>query len=314
MTIQLKPLRDQVMVITGASSGIGLATAQAAAEKKVKLVLAARSDETLKALAERICGSGGEANSVHCDVTDKLQVEEVARAAIGRFGRIDTWVNNAGIGMYGRLDEVDLSDGHALFDVNFWGIVYGSLVALPYLKQQGGALINVGSELSEAYAPLLGLYTASKHAVKGFTDTLRVEVEQIDNAPVTVTLIQPTAVNTPFSEHSRNFMKNEPKIPTPFIGPEKVAKAILNAAVKPSRSKKVGMKASINTAVATFMPSLADPLAAGELNRLQYDEPPRNQAGILKQSSESCQTAGRIRGTGGVDRPVKEYATGQKPR
>lgn len=312
MTIQLKPLKDQVMVITGASSGIGLATAEAAAEKKVKLVLAARSDETLKALADRICASGGEAISVHCDVADKLQVEQVAQAAIERFGRIDTWVNNAGLGIHGRLDEVDVEDGKRLFDVNFWGVVHGSLAALPHLKRYGGALINVGSEVSEASAPLLGLYTASKHAVKGFTDSLRIEIENVDQAPVSITLIQPMAVDTPFPEHSRNYMDREPKLPTPMIDPKDVATAILKAAVKATRSKKVGTKATIDTMVATMLPSVGDIMAAREVNRLQYDEPPRNAGGILHCSSEACRTAGRTHGAGGTVPHDKGHTEGTK--
>src|SRR5690606_20442878 len=135
----------------------------------------------------------------------RAQLESVARAAIQRFGRIDTWVNDAGVSIYGRLDEVSEEDGRRLFDVNFWGVVNGSLVALPRLRENGGALINVGSEVSEAVVSLQGMYSASKHAVKGFTDALRVEVEEIDGAPISITLIQPTAVDTPFPQHARNY-------------------------------------------------------------------------------------------------------------
>lgn len=301
MAIQLKPLNSQVMVITGASSGIGLATAQAAAAAGVKLVMAARSEDTLDAIVQRIHADGGEAIAVRCDVTDKAQVDQLAASAIKRFGRIDTWVNNAGLGMYGRIDEVNLGDARQLFETNFWGVVYGSLAALPHLKKRGGAIINVGSEVSEAFAPLIGFYTASKHAVKGFTDSLRVEVEKVDGAPVAITLIQPTAVDTPFPEHSRNFMDKEPKLPTPTIEPKQVADAILKAATTQTRSKKVGTKAVMNTMVATMIPGWADSLSAREVNHQQYNEPPRNAAGILRQSSEACATAGRTHGAGGKD-------------
>jgi len=143
----------------------------------------------------------------------------VAQEAISRFGRFDTWVNNAGVSIYGRLDEVSEADSRRLFDTNFWGVVNGSLVALPYLRPNGGALINVGSEVSEAVVPLQGYYTASKHAVKGFTDSLRVEIEEVDEAPVSITLIQPTAVDTPFDEHGKNYMQNQPDLPTPMVDP-----------------------------------------------------------------------------------------------
>jgi NADP-dependent 3-hydroxy acid dehydrogenase YdfG len=204
MALSLKPLDQQVIVITGASSGIGLATAVAAAEEGAKLVLASRSQQTLEELAQRINANGGEAIAVVADVADRQQVQRIAEAAISRFGRIDTWINDAGLSIYGRLDEVSEEDSRRLFDINFWGVVNGSLAALPHLKTAGGALINVGSEVSEAVVPLQGMYSASKHAVKGFTDALRVEIEEVDKAPVSITLIQPTAVDTPFPEHARN--------------------------------------------------------------------------------------------------------------
>ena len=299
MSAQLKPLKHQVIVITGASSGIGLATAEAAAKRGAKLVLASRSDQTLNKLAERITEAGGAAVAVHCDVTQSEQVNSLAERAIDCFGRIDTWINNAGLGIHGRLDEMEIADARQLFEVNLWGVVYGSLAALPHLKANGGALINVGSEVSEASAPLLGIYTASKHAVKGFTDALRIEIEVIDRAPVSITLIQPTAVNTPFPEHSRNYMPQEPKLPSPLIEPEAVAEAILRAATRPTRSKKVGLKSVLNTTVATLLPGIGDSMAAREAGRMQYDEPPRNANGILRQSSEAYGTAGRTHGAGG---------------
>ena len=198
MPASLKPLDQQVIVITGASSGIGLCTAESAARQGAKVVLAARSGQTLDEAAQRINASGGQAIAIECDVANRSEVQHLADETVRRFGRIDTWVNNAGVAIYGRLDEVSDADSRRLFDINFWGVVNGSLEALPYLKRYGGALINVGSEVSEAVVPILGMYSASKHAVKGFTDALRIELERVDKAPVSVTLIQPTAVDTPF--------------------------------------------------------------------------------------------------------------------
>lgn len=183
MAISLKPVGEQVIVITGASSGIGLATAEAAAEQGAKLVLASRSGDTLEDVAIRLSKNGAEAMAVDADVGNRADVEQIAVAAIERFGRIDTWVNNAGVAIYGRLDEVSEEDNRRLFDTNFWGVVNGSLVALRYLRANGGAIINVGSEVSDAVIPLQGMYSASKHAVKGFTDALRVEIEEVDKAP-----------------------------------------------------------------------------------------------------------------------------------
>ena len=119
MTIRLKPLDEQVIVITGASSGIGLATAEEAANRGAKLVLAARSEQTLGQIVERLKAAGSQVVSVACDVAERQQVNRVADVAISTFGRIDTWVNNSGIAIYGRLDEVSEADSRRLFDTNF---------------------------------------------------------------------------------------------------------------------------------------------------------------------------------------------------
>jgi short-subunit dehydrogenase len=210
MTVMHKLLKDQIIVLTGASSGIGLATARLAAERGAKLVLVSRSANTLDHLRDEIVSAGGEAISIAADVADRAKMLLVAEEAVRHYGRVDTWINNAGVSIYGRLDQVTEDDSRRLFDTNFWGIVNGSLAALPYLKANGGALINIGSEVSEAIVPLQGMYSASKHAVKGFTDALRVEVEELDRAPVTITLIQPTAVDTPYPQHAKNYMTRSP--------------------------------------------------------------------------------------------------------
>jgi short-subunit dehydrogenase len=199
------------------------------------------------------------------------------------------------VSIYGRLDEVSEEDNRRLFDTNFWGVVNGSLVALRHLRQSGGALINLGSEVSEAAIPLQGMYGASKHAVKGFTDALRIEVNELDKAPVSITLIQPTAVNTPYPQHAKNYMDQEPKLPTPQIDPLKVAEAILHAATHQERDIKVGAMSKLNTNMANIMPALAEKIAAKQADRQQYDEPPRNPDGALYMPGGS----GDVYGSGG---------------
>ena len=294
MDITLKPLDQQVMVITGASSGIGLATALAAAQHGTKLVLAARSGELLQRIAAKLALHEGQIVTVQADVGERGDVARIAASAIDRFGRIDTWVNNAGVSIYGRLDEVSDKDSQRLFQTNFWGVVHGSLVALPHLRASGGgALVNVGSEVSDAVVPLQGMYSASKHAVKGFTDALRLEM-QADEAPVSVTLIQPTAVNTPYPEHAANYLTQEPMLPTPMIAPEKVAAAILDAATTPRRDVTVGAMAVIDTTVWKLLPSLGDVLSGLQMGRQQRDEAPHAREGTLYKASQS----GRIDGRG----------------
>ena len=292
MSFHFKPIDKQVIVITGASSGIGLATAELAAQRGARLVLVARSERTLQEIATRLEAQGAQAIAVPADVASREALELAAEAAILRFGRIDTWVNDAGVVIYGRLEEVSDADSRRLFETNFWGTVYGSLVALRHLRPNGGALINVGSEVSEAVIPLQGMYTASKHAVKGFTDALRVEVEELDEAPVSITLIQPTAVDTPYPEHARNYMSSEPRLPTPQIDPQDVAEAILKAATEGGRDVKVGAMATLNTAMAKVAPSLGDKMAARQAGRQQRDEPPRHPEGTLYRPGESGRTHG----------------------
>jgi short-subunit dehydrogenase len=292
MDYKLKPIGEQVMVITGSSSGIGLCTAILAAGRGAKVVLASRSEQVLDDLCETINANGGEAIRAVADVGKRVDMDSVAEAAVARFGRIDTWVNNAGVAIYGKLDEVAEADSRRLFDTNFWGVVNGSLAALPYLRANGGALINVGSEVSDAVVPLQGMYSASKHAVKGFTDALRVEL-LAEKSPVCVTLIQPTAVNTPYPEHARNYMEKEPKLPSPQIDPQQVAEAILSAASKFERDVKVGMMSKLNTAAWKLAPALAERMAKGYVKKQNYDSAPIDPQGTLYHAGETGRIHGR---------------------
>ena len=293
MAFAPRPLDEQVIVITGASSGIGLCTALMAAERGARVVLVARSEETLANTVRQIRAQGGEAIYAVADVAKREQLESAAISAINIYGRIDTCVNNAGVAIYGRLDEVSDADHRRLFDVNFWGVVNGSLIALPYLRDAGGVLINVGSEVSDAVIPLQGMYSASKHAVKGFTDALRIEVENLEEAPVLVTLIQPTAVNTPYPQHARNYMDHEPRLPSPMIDPQTVADAILDAATNGGRDVKVGALAKANTSLFKFLPKLGDQMATMQSHRQQLDQAPVRPAGTLYQPGREGRIYGR---------------------
>lgn len=284
MDFTFKPLREQVLVITGASSGIGLATAREAARQGCKLVLVSRNEDILRQVAEEITGAGGEAIYVVADVAQRQEVQRAADAAIDRFGGFDTWVNNAGVSIYGRLEEISDEDHRRLFETNFWGEVNGSLVAVPHLKKRGGALINVGSEVSDHAVPLQGMYSASKHAVKGFTDALRMEL-MAEEAPVSVTLIKPAAIDTPYPQHARNYMPEEPKLPAPVYAPEEVARAILFAATHAKRDIYVGGGSRAMSAMARVAPQLADRMGSRVMtHQQQRDEPARDPDGALHQA------------------------------
>jgi len=280
-----KSLAEQVIVVTGASSGIGLCTALLAAERGAQVVLLARSD-VLEDIVAEIRAEGGRADAFQVDVSNREDVARVAADIVSRYGRIDTWVNNAGVSIYGRLHEVPDADHRRLFEVNFWGLVNGSLAALPALKASGGVLVNLGSEVSDAVIPLQGMYTASKHAVKGFTDALRVEQERVDQQPISIVLIQPTATNTPFPQNARNYLEHEPKLPSPLIDPHRVAEAILDAAENGGREAKVGALAHVNTAMSKILPRLADRMSARQAARQERSAPPRDPEGALFKPGE----------------------------
>jgi short-subunit dehydrogenase len=257
MKIRLKRLSDQVMVITGATSGIGLATAKRAAERGARVVLCSRNEPSLQEAVAQIEQSGGTARAVVADVSNADEVERLAARAVEEFGSLDTWVNNAGVSFYGRLTEVALEDMRQLFEVNFWGMVHGTRAAVPRLRRSGGALINLGSIVSDRAIPLQGTYSASKHAVKGFTDALRMELEE-EGAPISVTLIKPSAVDTPYFQHAKNYMDVQPKPPAPVYAPEVVANAILRAAEHPIRDITIGGGGRVLSALGTALPRITD--------------------------------------------------------
>jgi len=274
MSITQKPLEDQVIVITGASSGIGLTTAEIAAERGAAVVLAARSESDLTDVVARIRKKGGRATAVTADVADERQVAQIGMAAMREFGRIDTWVNNAGLGMYGRLVDQPIEEKRKLFDINFWGVVYGCKVAIEHMRTKGGTIINIGSEVSDRAAPLLGLYSASKHAVRGYTDALRMELEH-DRIPIQVSLVKPGPIDTPFPQHAPNYMDKEPKHAPPVYPPEEVAYAILKCAERPVREVTVGGVPRLQIAMATLAPKLTDVMMERQMwNQMQREEAP----------------------------------------
>jgi short-subunit dehydrogenase len=256
MPVRLKPIGEQVVVITGASSGIGLVTARFAAARGACVLLTARNHADLDEATNRIRRDGGRAACVSADIALPSASEAIADAALREFGRIDTWVNNAAVSMYGRTMELSIEDMRRQFDVNYWGQVYGSRAAVSHLRGRGGALINVASALADRAIPLQGNYCAAKHALKAFTDALRMELEE-ERAPISVTLIKPSSIDTPFFEKARTRFGVEPQPVPPVYAPELVANAILEAAERPIRDLIVGGTGKM-LSLADRVPRLAD--------------------------------------------------------
>ncbi|HEY0428238.1 MAG TPA: SDR family oxidoreductase [Pyrinomonadaceae bacterium] len=307
--MKLKNISEQTIVITGATSGIGLTTARMAAEKGAKLVLVARNEKALSELADELSASGTRVIFAVADVADETALRAAAEIAKANFGGFDTWVNNAGGSVYGRIMDVPVEDFRRLFETNFWGIVYGSRIAVEHLREQGGALINLGSEVSDSPIPLQGMYSASKHAVKGFTDSLRMELEA-DGLPVSVTIIKPTAINTPFPQNAKNYLPYEPDLPQPLYAPELVAEAILHCAENQVKEFFVGETAKLHSTMAKFMPSVG-----AKLNEMTIDSAQNSgKAAKPNRPDGLYETNSALRQRGAEDRFTLEESVYQRAK
>jgi short-subunit dehydrogenase len=259
--IALKPIAHQIIVITGASSGMGLATARLASARGAKVLLAARDGAALERICSEIQKNGGFADFLAVDVGSEDAVKRLAETAIARFGGFDTWVNVAGVGLIGQLKDVSTDDHRRLFDTNYWGIVHGSLAAARHFRHVGtaGAIINVGSAASDIALPLSAAYSASKFAVKAFTNVLRIELMQ-EKLPVSICLIKPSAVDSKFTDHAKTLLGGATAMPPPRYAPSVVAKAILHAAQHRRREIAVGAPAYFGGPFASLFPGLTEKL------------------------------------------------------
>lgn len=305
MSVQLKRIDQQVLLITGASSGIGLVTAQTAANLGAKVILVARNEEALQTAAADIVNAGGEAIAVVADVADPEAFRTAAEKGVARFGRIDTWVNNAGVGMWEDITEAHLEDEKRLFETNFWGVVNGSRLAVEYLRDTGGALINLGSVVSDVSIPPQGMYSASKHAVLGFTDSLRIELKSA-GLPISVTLIKPAAIDTPFPQNAQNYFDKEASLPPPVYDPSLVASAILFAATHPRRELHAGGGGRLMSMMQREVPGVVDFLFSTKAMFAKnfVDRPESDHGSALYEPH----IGGQTRGKAGQNRMVQTHS------
>ena len=286
----MKRLDRHVAVITGASSGIGRATAQLFAGRGACVVLAARGLPALEATAAEVEAAGGQALVVQTDVTQVEQVQALAVAALERFGRIDTWVNGASVATYGDLIDVPTADIAQTVQINLMGQVHGLKAALTVMRAQGrGTVIAISSGLGARAVPLQAPYCASKRAVIALMESVRMEEERAKSG-VRLTTVLPSSVNTPLFDHALSTMGVRPAPVPPTYQPEVVARAIVFAATHPRRDVYVGAAARQLDLLERLSPALTDRLLAtgGQVFRRQQRrrEPDAGQSNLHRPSDE----------------------------
>ena len=231
-----------------------------AAKAGAKVLLVTRDEVALATAVRDIQAAGGTAEYAVADVGDQDEVQAAADKAMARFGRIDSWVNNAGVAIYAKLMETPGDEHEQLFRTNYFGMVHGCVVAVPLLAKQGGALITVASVASDMPSPIMGAYAASKHALKAYVEALRMEL-RLDQPTLSLTLIKPSGIDTPIAHHAANHEGGAARVPPPAYDPALVAQAILGAAVRPRREITVGGAGRAQVLFANHFPGLFERLA-----------------------------------------------------
>lgn len=281
----LEGLREKVVVITGASSGMGRGAAQAFAQAGAIVVMAARRGYLLEQLAHEFELTGCRGLAVATDVSRSEEVDILAQTAIDRFGHIDVWVNNAGVGVVGRFDEIPLREHEQLIQTNLLGTMYGCYYALRHFRERGqGTLINVSSMFGKVPGPYWASYVASKFAMNGLADALRQELKQNGLNDVHVCSVLPMTTDTPFFEHAGNYTGHEIGLPKPVYDPQQVVDTILQLAVTPEDEVIIGNTGRLLNAAHNLAPGTIQNLFGMQTHRLQF-----------KKAAPSEETAGAVR-------------------
>jgi short-subunit dehydrogenase len=303
-------VKGAVVVVTGASSGIGRATAERFAKKGAALVVAARREEALRSLAETCEQRGVQVLVVPTDVTDPEAVQELARRTVERFGRVDVWVNNAAVTFFGPFGKVPLEDFRRVLEVNVMGYVHGARAVLPYMRGQGsGVLVNVSSVVAEVPQPYTSAYSMSKAAIRALSVSLRSELTLDRVHGVKVCTVMPGAVDTPLFRHTGNYTGREAVPMPPVYTPQRVARAVVNLVRRPRREITVGPAARQMLMQHKVSPGTAEAIMALQVDRthLSRERPVGDTPGNLYQPSDEARDALAEGGWGGRRRTVQRH-------
>lgn len=288
------------MVITGASSGIGRATAHRFARKGARLVLAARGAESLEAVAAECRKRGAQAIAVPTDVANADEVEELASRAVREFGRLDVWVNNAAVGAFGLLTEVPPQDFQRVLEVNISGYVNGARAALRRQTAQGsGTLINVSSIVAETPVPYSTAYSISKAAVRALSISLRLELDCEGVTGVNVCTVLPATIDTPFYQNAANVTGRRPMAMPPVYSPQRVATAVVRLVSRPRREAVAGgLAGRLLLLQHRLTPHAAEAAIARQVDRRQLSRR-RTAPATSGNLHRTSQSAGKASVTGG---------------
>ena len=268
-------LAGKVVVITGASSGFGKGAALKFADLGASLVLAARRAELLDELATECIGFGGRAIAVPTDVSKREEVERLAQRTLQEYGRIDVWVNNAGVGALGRFERIPIEDHEQVLRTDLFGVLYGAYYGYrQFLQQRSGVLINVSSELGGSTVPYYSSYAAAKHGVVGLGDSLRQEIEQAGMKDIHVCTVMPAAHDTPFFDHAANYTGHEVQAPKPLHDPYDVVATIVRLALDPKDREIVGADGIVKILMKKIAPQVQDKLGANVMHKTQMEKAP----------------------------------------
>lgn len=290
----MNELQDKVVVITGASSGLGRAAALRFAALGAHVVLAARREAALAEVAERCRQSGGSAAYVVTDVTREQDIERLTELALSHSGRIDVWVNNAGVTLFGLLEDGTFEDHRRVIETNLYGAILAARAVVPvFRRQQYGTLINVGSVLSKVGQPFVPSYVISKFALRGLSEALRAELA--DQPDIHICGLYPYALNTPHFQSGANLIGRPARAMPPDQPVERVAEALVRLALRPRRELHVPRIAYLGVLLHQLFPSATERVLLESLRKWHFDEEQeRTKSGNLYHpASEPGQTAGR---------------------